>query len=120
MIQGRLRTVKYAATPAVGLFQEVIERLGDQPAGLPNPFGDIDNGEKHHESAHLPAGPFRTRKRRKTLRRTLLMRLSDGDNDLDLYRYAAGQRAHADGRTRVPAALAEDFDKEVGAAIHDF
>ena len=48
------------------------------------------------------------------------MRLSDGDNDLDLYRYAAGQRAHADGRTRVPAALAEDFDKEVGAAIHDF
>ena len=48
------------------------------------------------------------------------MRLSDGDDDLDLYWYAAGQRTHADGRTRVPAALAKHLDKEVGAAIDDF
>src|SRR5271166_7008212 len=46
-------------------------------------------------------------------------RLSDGDDDLDLDRYPAGQRAHADSGARMPPALAEHLDEEVGAAIDD-
>lgn len=39
-------------------------------------------------------------------------------NNLDLDRYAAKRRPHADGGTRVPATLAEHLKKEVGAAVH--
>jgi long-subunit acyl-CoA synthetase (AMP-forming) len=39
----------------VGLFEKIIERLGDQPTGLPNAFDDIDQREKHHEPADLAA-----------------------------------------------------------------
>ena len=41
--------------PPVGLLQKIIERLGDQAAGLPDAFDDIDQREKHHEPADLPA-----------------------------------------------------------------
>src|SRR5689334_23172809 len=46
--------------------------------------------------------------------------LPDGDDDLDLDRNSAGQRAHADGGARMPAALTEDFDKQIGTAVDDF
>ena len=35
--------------------KEEIQRLRDQPAGLPDAFDDIDQREKHHEPADLPA-----------------------------------------------------------------
>src|SRR5712675_3143610 len=43
--------------------------------------------------------------------------LSDRDDEFDLHRYSAGQRAHADGRARVAAAVAEHLDKKIGAAV---
>src|SRR5260370_29289057 len=46
--------------------------------------------------------------------------LSDRDNDLDLDRYPTGKRAHADSGARVPPALAEHLDKEIGTAVDDF
>src|SRR5205085_11564370 len=46
--------------------------------------------------------------------------LSDRDNDLDLDRYPAGQRAHADSGARMPTALAEHLDKQIRAAVDDF
>src|SRR5205085_12411246 len=39
------------------------------------------------------------------------------DDALDLDRDVVRQRAHADRRARVLAALAEDLDEEVGAAV---
>src|ERR1700750_3210008 len=47
-------------------------------------------------------------------------RLSHRDNDLDLDRYSAGQRAHADRRAGVPAAVAENLDEEIGTAVDHF
>src|ERR1700757_3979508 len=46
--------------------------------------------------------------------------LFDGDDDFDLDRYPVGQRAHADRRAGVPAALTEHLDKEVRTAVDDF
>src|SRR6266853_179521 len=47
-------------------------------------------------------------------------RSPDRNNDLDLDRNSAGQRAHADGGARMPPALAEHLDEQVGAAVDDF
>src|SRR5246127_10614 len=42
------------------------------------------------------------------------------ENDLDLDRYPAGQRAHADSGAGMPPALAKHLDKQIGAAVDDF
>jgi len=41
--------------PPVSLLQEKAQRLGDQPAGLPNPFDDIDEAEEQHKPADWAA-----------------------------------------------------------------
>src|SRR6266404_1259871 len=41
--------------------------------------------------------------------------LSDRDDEFDLHRYAAGQRAHADRRARVTATVAEHLDDVLDA-----
>jgi hypothetical protein len=35
----------------------------------------------------------------------------------DFYRHIEGERAHSDGATRMPAAIAEDLDEQIGATI---
>ena len=40
--------------PPETLFQIVVERLGDQAAGLADPFDDVDQTEEQHEPTDLP------------------------------------------------------------------
>src|SRR5688572_14736758 len=47
-------------------------------------------------------------------------RIFDFDDDLDLDRDTARQRAHADGRARVSAAIAEHRDEKIRAAVDHF
>ena len=37
----------------------------------------------------------------------------------DLNRHIEGERAHSDGATRMPTAIAEDLDKQVRATVDD-
>ena len=39
--------------PPETLFQIVVERLGDQAAGLPDPFDDVDQAKEQREPADL-------------------------------------------------------------------
>ena len=43
--------------------------------------------------------------------------LGNYNNRFDLNRHIQGQRAHSDGATRMPTAIAEDLDKQVRATV---
>src|SRR5437660_12247870 len=59
-------------------------------------------------------------RRRATRRGAPRRRILDLDDHLDLDRNAARQRAEADRRAGVPAAIAEHLDEQIGAAVDDF
>jgi hypothetical protein len=46
--------------------------------------------------------------------------LGDLNNRFDLNRHIEMERAHSDGATRMPTAIAEDLDKQFRATVDDF
>ena len=74
--------------PAEGLLQKIVERLGNQPTGLPDAFRDIDDRKKT-PSVGWSADLLPAEQRQKTSSGPCLG-LPDGNDNFDLDGYPAG------------------------------